>query len=137
VQESIVVPYIAGHTSGLVVSQWRLAVGDPVRAGAPLVELDSESAIIQVTATADGVLLACHAAEGELVEVGDVLGILDVGIEHTAPPSLLVQSPAAAEPTWEVRTFDVTLGDTAVALDAGWKPFAVLGPHQVVARRRR
>ena len=143
-------PYIAGYSSGLVVSQWLAALGDLVHSGDPLVELDGESAILEVTATATGVLVACHAVEGQVVQAGDIVGILQLDADlaeapRPPPPSSPLPLPpppspaasSATEPTWEIRVFDLPLGPTAVILDAGWEPFAVVGAGQVVARRRR
>ena len=129
------VPHIAGHTTDLVVSHWLVAVGDPVHAGDPLVELDSDSAILEVTATADGVLVECHAAEGQVVHAGDIVGVLSVGLDGVDVPVAAPPKAAPDEPAWEVRLFDLPAGADRLTLAPGWEPFAAVG-SRVLARRR-
>ena len=78
------------------------AVGDSVEADAPLIELETDKAVIEVPATEAGVIAsACSVHVGDTVAVGQVIATIEPGAEpgaETAGPSSAPAGEPAAEP---------------------------------------
>lgn len=70
------VPPLGESLVDAVVGQWLKNEGDPVSRGDTLLELETDKVNLDVTATEDGVLSRIEKREGEVVRVGDVLGII-------------------------------------------------------------
>ncbi|HXM64129.1 MAG TPA: dihydrolipoamide acetyltransferase family protein [Terriglobales bacterium] len=95
---SVVMPALemAQETGKLVA--WRKAEGDSVTKGEPLLEIETDKAVLEVESPADGVLAGVKAQAGDVVPVGNIIAwIVRAG---EAPPSEAVLSgaPAANEP---------------------------------------
>ncbi len=96
------------------VSRWLVADGDPVAAGQPVVEVDTDKATIEVESPADGVLRIV-AAEGEIVAVDGVLANVD-----QVPAAATVGAPATPDVTTpEATTPDATANPAPAQLDSG------------------
>lgn len=67
------------------VAQWLKAVGDAVKAGDDLVELETDKVNQVLQAEADGVLSAIAFNEGDTVTVGAVLGTISGGSPASSP----------------------------------------------------
>ncbi|MBI4728520.1 MAG: 2-oxo acid dehydrogenase subunit E2 [Acidobacteria bacterium] len=61
-----------GLTEAEIVS-WRVKVGDRVALNQPLVEVETEKALVEIPSPFAGVVRTLHGAEGDRVEVGSVL----------------------------------------------------------------
>lgn len=85
----IVVPNMGESVSEATVSKWFKKVGDAVNADEPIVELETDKVTMEVNAPASGKLKAISAAEGATVEVGALLGTIEVGVKGavSAPPA--------------------------------------------------
>lgn len=59
------------------VNKWLKAVGDPVTADDPLLEVGTDKVDTEVPAQADGRLVEIRVQEGEEVPVGTVLAVID------------------------------------------------------------
>jgi multidrug efflux pump subunit AcrA (membrane-fusion protein) len=90
--------------TGLVV-RWLKQAGDPVKRGDVLMEVETDKAVMEVEADADGTLTDVSAAAGEQVPVGEVIArIADGAVAAAAPAARAPATPppvksAAAEPT--------------------------------------
>ncbi len=73
------VPELGESVVEATVVKWLKNVGDPVRIGDALVELETEKANFEVAAEKEGILTSIKRQENEDVEVGDVLGVIEVG----------------------------------------------------------
>ena len=73
------VPELGESVADATVGQWLKQEGDPVSAGDPLVELETDKINFEVEAEEDGVLESISSAEGETVSVGDVIGTIGEG----------------------------------------------------------
>jgi 2-oxoglutarate dehydrogenase E2 component (dihydrolipoamide succinyltransferase) len=91
----IVVPALGESVSEATVAKWLKAVGDPVAADEPLVELETDKVTLEVNAPASGTLSAIQAAAGSNVAVGALLGTI---AEGQAAPAKPAAQPAAAQP---------------------------------------
>lgn len=119
---NVVVPELGESVVEATIASWLVAVGEAVKEGDALVELETDKVSVEVPAPADGALLEITAQEGDDVNIGDVIGILDGQTNGTAasPPP----QPAAAPPVSE------TMGETAPAAAS-----AISGEATPVARR--
>ncbi|MFQ5555386.1 MAG: dihydrolipoamide acetyltransferase family protein, partial [Acidimicrobiia bacterium] len=82
-----------GLTEAIVVS-WYVAVGEPVSLDEPLVEIETDKAVVDVPSPYAGVVLHHGAAPGETVAVDDLLAVVgEAGEQWTTEDEL----PAAGE----------------------------------------
>jgi pyruvate/2-oxoglutarate dehydrogenase complex dihydrolipoamide acyltransferase (E2) component len=58
------------------VVRWLKQEGDPVKAGEPVVELETEKVSYELDSPAEGYLLKIVAAEASEIPVGDTLGYI-------------------------------------------------------------
>jgi pyruvate dehydrogenase E2 component (dihydrolipoamide acetyltransferase) len=89
---SVVMPALemAQETGKLVA--WRKAEGESVTKGEPLLEIETDKAVLEVESPADGVLAGVKAQAGDVVPVGNIIAwIVRAG---EAPPSEVVLSSA-------------------------------------------
>jgi 2-oxoglutarate dehydrogenase E2 component (dihydrolipoamide succinyltransferase) len=97
----IIVPTLGESVTEATVAKWFKAVGDPVSADEPLVELETDKVTVEVNAPASGTLEAIAADEGAEVEVGGVLGAIGEG-DGAAKPKAKAEAPIKqAEPKAE------------------------------------
>lgn len=71
------VPALGESIVEATVSKWLKQTGDPVTAGDALLELETDKVNLEVPAELSGVLGAIFKAEGETVQIGDTLGVID------------------------------------------------------------
>ncbi|WP_150523150.1 biotin/lipoyl-containing protein [Roseibium sediminis] len=83
--------------TGLIVS-WLKNVGDPVKVGDPLIEVETDKATMEVEAQADGFLVDVQAAAGEAVPVGELIARISKTAENSAQAPQESTHPASAEP---------------------------------------
>jgi pyruvate dehydrogenase E2 component (dihydrolipoamide acetyltransferase) len=103
-----------------VISKWLKQVGEPVKRGEPLFEVESDKVTTEVESPADGVVLRLAVDEGTKVDVGVVLAVIGRPGEQTAssgpalareatPPSApavsTIAPPPPAAPTEAERIF--------------------------------
>ena len=89
----IKVPTLGESVTEATIGQWFKATGDAVQADEPLVELETDKVTIEVPAPVAGTLGDIVAAEGETVEVGSLLAMLNEG-EGAAAPAASAPAPA-------------------------------------------
>ena len=75
------------------VAQWLVEVGQSVREDDPMVEVETDKATMEIPCPVDGTIAALHAAEGELVQLGELLVTIETGAEPQQP--LLEATPSA------------------------------------------
>jgi|TARA_B100001750_G_scaffold17441_1_gene12011 2-oxoglutarate dehydrogenase E2 component (dihydrolipoamide succinyltransferase) len=87
----ILVPEMGESIVEATVGQWFKRVGESVMEGEPLVELETDKVNVEVPASSNGVLEKIVCAEGDVVSVSDILGIVQAGAS--------VKSVSASEPS--------------------------------------
>jgi pyruvate dehydrogenase E2 component (dihydrolipoamide acetyltransferase) len=102
---SVVMPALemAQETGKLLA--WRKKEGDRVAKGEPLLEVETDKAVVEIEAPADGVLVGIRASEGAEVPVGQTIGWIVApgeqlpidGSSATAAPSASLGSHAKAD----------------------------------------
>jgi len=96
------VPTLGESVAEATVGQWLKKAGEAVAADEPIVELETDKVSVEVPAPASGVLADISVAEGETVEVGALLGMIDeagvaAGAAATPSPAPAAAAPAAAQ----------------------------------------
>ncbi len=92
------VPPLGESLVDAVVGTWLKQEGDPVNRGESLVELETDKVNLDVTAEDDGVLARIERREGEVVTVGEVLGLVSASNGASAPVPEAVSAPPVAPP---------------------------------------
>lgn len=80
--EVLRMPEVAANTTEAIVSAWLVDLNSPFTAGDTLVTIETEKAVVDVEAEADGVLLRHLVDAGTSVEVGSPIAVLGTGAEH-------------------------------------------------------
>ena len=83
----ILVPSLGESVTEATVSKWLKQVGEEVDADEPLVELETDKVNIEVPSPLSGTLSAIKVKEGDTVEVGALLGIVNEGKTSVATTS--------------------------------------------------
>src|SRR5215213_1045775 len=92
------VPPLGESLVDAVVGTWLKQEGDSVNRGESLVELETDKVNLDVTAEEDGVLARIERREGEVVTVGEVLGLVSGSNGATAPAPETATATTAAAP---------------------------------------
>src|SRR5215469_8649744 len=95
----ITVPTLGESVTSATVARWMKQAGDAVAADEPLVELETGTVTVEVSAPASGVLSSIVAQEGSEVPVGALLAVPEAGDGAAAAPPRPKPAPApVAEP---------------------------------------
>jgi 2-oxoglutarate dehydrogenase E2 component (dihydrolipoamide succinyltransferase) len=123
------VPPLGESLVDAVVGTWLKQEGDSVNRGDSLVELETDKVNLDVTAEEDGVLARIERREGEVVTVGEVLGLVSGSNGASAPaPETATATTAAAAPTPPPTPAAETPPIVATAPPAAPAPPAVTTP---------
>ncbi|HEY9546510.1 MAG TPA: 2-oxoglutarate dehydrogenase complex dihydrolipoyllysine-residue succinyltransferase [Solimonas sp.] len=80
----IKVPNLPESVSSATVATWHVKAGDAVSREQNLLDLETDKVMLEVPATADGVLKEIRVQAGATVQAGDILGILEEGAAPAA-----------------------------------------------------
>ncbi len=80
----IAVPALPESVADATVLTWHSQPGDTVRQGDNLVDLETDKVVLEVPAPQDGVLGELRYQPGDLVEAGQILGVMEIGIAAKA-----------------------------------------------------
>ncbi|HSD32407.1 MAG TPA: dihydrolipoamide acetyltransferase family protein [Gemmatimonadales bacterium] len=116
--------------------KWTKAVGDAVKAGETLAEVETDKAVMELVARADGQLLQQAVKEGDTVPVGDVVGYIGapgetVAASGAAAPAVSVQPSAVSAQPAAVRPQPAAVSQQPSAVATG--PVAVADATRVKA----
>ena len=90
------VPTLGESVTEATVGQWFKKTGDAISADEPVVELETDKVTLEVPAPAGGSLGEILVKEGDTVEVGALLGMIEEG---AGAPAAAPEEKPAAEPT--------------------------------------
>src|SRR5438067_11792987 len=91
------------------VAKWHKREGDTVKAGDTLAEIETDKAVMDLVARADGVLRQVAVAEGQTVPVGSVVAVI------AAPGEAIGAAPTAAAPATPPGSGKRETGNVGVA----------------------
>ena len=75
--EKILVPALGESITEATVAKWLKSVGDNIEADEPIVELETDKVNVEVPAPSNGILEQISVKEGETVNVGALLGMIN------------------------------------------------------------
>lgn len=93
----ITVPSLGESVTEATIAKWYKQAGEAVQTDELLVELETEKVTLEVNAQSNGVLTEIQINEGDTVEVGQVIAMLDSEAQATVTSS--APSPAPSSPT--------------------------------------
>lgn len=106
-----------GIAQGEIV-RWLVAQGDRVRADQPLVEVETDKAVVEIPAPRAGTILRLPLAAGETILVGEVLAVIgdagDAAEEPQTPPEA-----ASVVGRLDAKTLDLPPEPTAAQPESG------------------
>lgn len=91
------VPELAESITEGTISTWFKQVGDSVEKGENIVELETDKVNVEVISEEAGVITELKAAEGDTVEVGSVIAIVEAGGTQKASNDASQQETSAPE----------------------------------------
>ncbi len=102
----IIVPAMGESITEGTISKWIVQVGDAVKQGDLLLELETDKVNLEISAEQDGVVTAILAKEGDTVKIGEAVGTIGEAAAGAAPAAAPapaatpapVAAPAAAAP---------------------------------------
>ncbi len=125
-------PDIGEGTAGAEILEWHVGVGDRVKEFDPMVDVQTDKAIVAIPSPVDGVVTRLAAEIDDTISVGDVL-IVFAEVSETQAAALKVshgseraETPAEASPTEtspaEVSPAETSPGETAPAGSGSARP---------------
>ena len=91
------VPVLPESVSDATIATWHKKPGDAVKRDENLVDLETDKVVLEVPATADGVLKEILKQTGETVTSGEVLGIVIEGAAAEPAKAAPAEAPAKSE----------------------------------------
>ena len=80
IMHEIFIPKLGLDTLECEIQEWMVNIGDRIEKGKPLLEVESEKAVIAIDAEVSGVLSEIYGQAGDTVAVGSVIGLIDVEV---------------------------------------------------------
>ena len=99
--EVILMPRLSDTMTEGVIAAWHKKVGDPVKKGDLLAEVETDKATMELESYKDGVLLHLGGEKGSKIQVNDLLAIIGNAGEDIS--SLINSGAPAASPAAEVK----------------------------------
>jgi 2-oxoglutarate dehydrogenase E2 component (dihydrolipoamide succinyltransferase) len=93
----IVVPDLGESVTEATVAKWFKKEGDAVQQDEQLVELETDKVTLEVNAPASGALISIKAKEGDTIDVGALLGVIDPKAAGSASSSSSNDNKTAAK----------------------------------------
>lgn len=91
------VPDLGEGTVSSEIVAWRVKVGDVVHEDAPLCEMSTEKAVVEVPSPVSGRVVALNGEPGDMVAVGGELAVFETDVDAASVPApASVAAPAAA-----------------------------------------
>ncbi len=115
------------------VQRWLKSVGETIKAGEPLVEVETEKTVVEIEAPVSGKLLEILAPPEEQVSVGAGIAWVEDGAPESSvraeAPAAVVPAAAAAAPIVVARTDGLRISPSArkLAADNGIDPATLTG----------
>ena len=120
------VPPLGESLVDAVVGQWLKGEGDEVSRGETVVELETDKVNLDVTAEEDGVLSRIDKQEGDVVTVGEVLGVVGADGASGNGASAPAAAPAAAPEPETAPTAPLATSATEPAVPPANQPDATV-----------
>ena len=100
--EKILVPVLGESITEATVAKWLKNKGDSIETDEPLVELETDKVNLEVPSPVDGILSEINANNGQVVEVGAILGLVTQNGEVKKTKKEIFQPKKKIEKSLEV-----------------------------------
>ncbi|WP_027092377.1 2-oxoglutarate dehydrogenase complex dihydrolipoyllysine-residue succinyltransferase [Cohnella thermotolerans] len=96
--QQITVPAMGESITEGTIARWAVKVGDAVKQGDLLLELETDKVNLEISAESDGVIQEITRQEGDTVKIGEVVGVIaeGAGAPAAAAPAAAAPAPAPA-----------------------------------------
>ena len=84
--ENIIVPALGESITEATILKWLKNQGEAVKIDEPVVELETDKVNVEVPAPAEGILSKINFKNGDTVEVGVSLGIINSSVDEKSNP---------------------------------------------------
>ncbi len=121
-------PEVAAGATEVVLSKWQIAVGDQVKIGDVIAEMETEKAVVDYVSDAEGTVYKILVADGSPVEVGaPIVILLTAGEDGSAGDALIggasVVAPSVLPPEAQETQATPTIHEPVTAQVAGERQF--------------
>ena len=96
--EKILVPALGESITEATVVKWLKNKGESVETDEPIVELETDKVNLEVPSPVDGILSEINAKDGQVVEVGTILGLVTDGKTKTSKKEVTKQKQTIEKP---------------------------------------
>ena len=100
--EKILVPALCESITEATVVKWLKSQGESVETDEPIVELETDKVNLEVPSPVDGILSEINVKDGQVVEVGKVLGLVTNGKTET-PKKEVIKKTQTIEKSAEIN----------------------------------
>ncbi|HEY4551979.1 MAG TPA: 2-oxoglutarate dehydrogenase complex dihydrolipoyllysine-residue succinyltransferase [Bacillaceae bacterium] len=123
----IKVPELAESITEGTIAQWLKKPGDYVEKGEYIVELETDKVNVEVISEEAGVVQELKAAEGDTVQVGEVIAIVAAG-ESAGTPAAQPEEPAKETPAVEQNKSEAPVQNAPANAEAEKKDRTIASP---------
>lgn len=118
----VILPRVDMDMTTGTISRWYVKDGDTVKKGAPIFEIETDKAAMEVESPGDGVIRHISAGEGVVVPVGEAVAfIYGAGEAQTAPAASKPARTEVAESVADTRSVPITTPEASVSSDVAGK----------------
>ena len=117
--EKILVPALGESITEATVVKWLKSRGESVGTDEPIVELETDKVNLEVPSPVDGILSEIKAKDGQVVEVGAVLGLVTNGKTETPKKEVTKKTPTIEKPAEINKSGPELFDNNVVKLEKG------------------
>jgi len=117
--EKILVPALGESITEATVVKWLKSKGESVGTDEPIVELETDKVNLEVPSPVDGILSEINAKDGQVVEVGTVLGLVTNGKTETPKKEVTKKTPIIEKPAEINKSGPELFDNNVVKLEKG------------------
>ena len=117
--EKILVPALGESITEATVVKWLKSRGESVETDEPIVELETDKVNLEVPSPVDGILSEINAKDGQVVEVGAVLGLVTSGKTETPKKEVTKKTPTIEKPAEINKSGPELFDNNVVKLEKG------------------
>ena len=117
--EKILVPALGESITEATVVKWLKSRGESVGTDEPIVELETDKVNLEVPSPVDGILSEINAKDGQVVEVGAVLGLVTNGKTETPKKEVTKKTPTVEKPAEINKSGPELFDNNVVKLEKG------------------
>ena len=117
--EKILVPALGESITEARVVKWLKRSGESVETDEPIVELETDKVNLEVPSPVDGILSEINAKDGQVVEVGAVLGLVASGKTETPKKEVTKKTPTIEKPAEINKSGPELFDNNVVKLEKG------------------